>query len=105
MGYSGVRLIAYSTLQAFWVRNPRTEPSLRVWATAVRTATFTTMDQVQTRFPKAKVLNHERARFADAGGDFRMIVAFYFPAQTAWVKFIGSHAEYDRIDAWTGDDY
>ena len=47
----------------------------------------------------AKILNGERARFEIAGGNFRLIVAFDFIRGIAFIKFIGSHAEYDRIDA------
>jgi mRNA interferase HigB len=43
----------------------------------------------------------ERARFEIQGGDFRLIAAFDFTRQIAFVKFIGTHAEYDKIDALT----
>lgn len=57
------------------------------------------MGHVQKSAPKAKVINGERVRFEIAGGNYRMIVAFDFRRQIAFVKFIGIHAEYDRIDA------
>lgn len=59
------------------------------------------MDDVQRAAPKSKVLNRERARFEVAGGNYRLVVAFDFRRQVAFVKFIGTHAEYDRIDALT----
>ncbi len=43
----------------------------------------------------------DRARFEVAGGDFRLIAAFDFQRQIAFVKFIGAHTEYDRVDAAT----
>ncbi|MEO8685638.1 MAG: type II toxin-antitoxin system HigB family toxin [Devosia sp.] len=43
--------------------------------------------------------NSQRVRFEIAGGNFRLIAAFDFRAQVAFVKFIGTHAEYDAIDA------
>ena len=46
-----------------------------------------------------KVLNSERVRFEVAGGNYRLVAAFDFRRQIAFVKFIGTHAEYDRIDA------
>ena len=52
-------------------------------------------------FPKAKTLNAERVRFEVAGGSYRLIAAFDFRRQIAYVKFIGTHAEYDAIDAPT----
>ena len=59
------------------------------------------MADVQAAFPKAKALNGERARFEVAGGNYRLIVAFNFRAGIAFIKFLGTHAEYDRIDALT----
>ena len=59
------------------------------------------MDEVQKAAPKAKALNRERVRFEVAGGDYRLVVAFDFWRQIAFVKFVGSHADYDRIDALT----
>lgn len=48
-----------------------------------------------------KVLNRERVRFEVAGGNYRLVAAFDFRRQIAFVKLIGTHAEYDRIDAST----
>jgi mRNA interferase HigB len=59
------------------------------------------MDEVQSAAPKAKVLNRERVRFEIAGGNYRLVVAFDFRRQIAFVKFIGSHAQYDSVDALT----
>jgi mRNA interferase HigB len=59
------------------------------------------MEDVRLAAPGAKILNGERVRFEVAGGNFRMIVAFDFRRCIAFIKFIGSHAEYDRIDALT----
>jgi mRNA interferase HigB len=59
------------------------------------------MEDVRSAAPNAKVLNGERTRFEIAGGNYRMIIAFDFVRGIAFVKFIGSHAEYDRIDALT----
>ena len=78
-----------------------TEASLRRWATVMKAATWSTTAEVQASFSKAKVLNGERVRFEVQGGDCRLIAAFKFKNQIVWVKFIGTHAEYDRIDALT----
>ena len=62
-------------------------------------ADWQSVGEVQAAFSKAKVLNGERVRFEVAGGDYRLIAAFDFRRSIAFVKFIGTHAEYDRIDA------
>ena len=59
------------------------------------------MDDVRLAAPNAKILNGERARFEIAGGNFRMIVAFDFRRRIVFIKFFGTYAEYDRIDALT----
>ena len=51
--------------------------------------------------PRPKVLNRDRARFDVAGGNYRLIAAFDSRRQILFVKFIGTHAEYDAIDALT----
>ena len=59
------------------------------------------MDDIRRAAPKSKVLNRDRARFEVAGGDYRLIAAFDFRRHIAFVKFIGTRAEYDAIDALT----
>ena len=59
------------------------------------------MDEVRRAVPNAKVLNRERVRFTVAGGNYRLIAAFDFLRQIVYVKFLGTHAEYDSIDALT----
>ena len=96
-----MRLIAQSTLAAFAQRHPQASPSLMHWRRIVKAATWANVSEVQADFSKAKALNGERVRFEVAGGDFRLVVAFDFHRQIAFVKFVGSHADYDKIDALT----
>lgn len=96
-----MRIIARSTLVAFGERHPGARPSLAHWQNVTRAADWANAADVQAAFSKAKALNGERVRFEVAGGDFRMIVAFDFQRAIAFVKFVGTHAEYDRIDALT----
>jgi mRNA interferase HigB len=100
-----MRIIARSTLIAFGERHPTAKPSLAHWLGVAKAAGWAGTADVQAAFSKAKVLNRERVRFEVAGGDFRMIVAFDFRRAIAFVKFIGTHAEYDKIDAVTVSKY
>lgn len=96
-----MRIIAKKTLTAFAERNPATRASIEHWILVAKAASWSSTQDVQATFSKAKVLNAERVRFEVAGGDFRLIVAFDFYGQAAFIKFLGTHAEYDRIDALT----
>lgn len=98
-----MRIVAQSSLQDFWEAHPGAEVALRLWLAVAKKADWTSMSDVQARWSKAKVLNGERVRFEVAGGDYRMICVVQFKAQIVWVKFIGTHAQYDRIDALTVD--
>ena len=97
-----MRIIARSALAGFAARHPETQASLDHWVSVARAAQWRTINEVVGAFSKAKAINGERVRFEVAGGNYRMIVAFKFgTAMIAFVKFIGSHAEYDRVDAVT----
>lgn len=94
-----MRVIARNVLVSFWGKHPEARGPLERWHTIVRAAQWTTTDDVQKAAPKAKMSNRERVRFEIAGGNYRLVAAFDFRRQIAFVKFIGTHAEYDRIDA------
>jgi mRNA interferase HigB len=96
-----MRIIAWSVLSAYAERHPETKTPLHRWRTLVKAAKWSSVDDVRLAAPNAKILNGERARFEIAGGNFRMIVAFDFGRGIAFVKFVGTHAEYDRVDALT----
>ena len=96
-----MRIIARRTIVTYGERHPATRAALSHWVAIVSIASWKNTADVQAVFSKAKVLNGERVRFEIAGGDFRLIAAFDFSRGIAYVKFIGTHAEYDRIDALT----
>jgi mRNA interferase HigB len=100
-----VRIIARNTLIGFWGDHPETRASLERWYQLVRIARWTSTDEVQKAAPRAKVLNRERVRFEIAGGNYRLVNAFDFQRQIAFVKLSGTHAEYDRIDALTASQF
>ena len=96
-----MRGIARTTLVNFWSAHPETKVALERWLKRVKTAHWTSTDDVQSAAPKCKPLNGERVGFEVAGGNYRLVVAFDFRRQAAFIKFIGTHAEYDRVNALT----
>lgn len=96
-----MRLIARNVLIAYAENHPETATALERWYRLIRAAKWASMDDVRRAAPKAKVLDRDRARFEIAGGNYRLIAAFDFRRQIAFVKFVGTHAEYDAIDALT----
>jgi mRNA interferase HigB len=96
-----MRVIARNVLVNFSDRHPEAKTAIERWYRLVRAAQWNSTDDIQKAAPKAKVLNRERVRFEVAGGNYRLVAAFDFRRQIAFVKFIGTHAEYDRINALT----
>ena len=96
-----MRVIARNTLVGFWTAHRETKVVLERWLKRVKAARWTSTDEVQRAAPRCKALNGERVRFEVAGGNYRLVAAFDFARQTAFIKFIGTHAEYDRVDALT----
>jgi len=61
--------------------------------------------RAKTRYPKASILTGNRVVFDIKGNSYRLIVAIFYPARIVYVKFFGTHAEYDKVDALQVDDF
>jgi mRNA interferase HigB len=96
-----MRIIARSNLTEFAEKHTKARASVERWHQIAKHAAWASPEEAMASFSGARALNRERVRFELHGGDFRLIVAFDFRRQIAFVKFIGTHAEYDRIDALT----
>ena len=96
-----MRIISRKALEEFGQKHTQAKPSLDHWERLTKAAAWTSIQEVTDVFSKSKGLNHERVRFEIQGGNYRLIVAFDFKHQAAFIKFVGTHAEYDRIDALT----
>jgi mRNA interferase HigB len=98
---AGMKIIAWSTLAAYSEAHQETKTSLTRWHTLVKAARWASMDDVRQAAPNATVLNAQRVRFEIAGGNYRLIVMIHFRRQMVFVNFIGTHAEYDKVNALT----
>jgi len=96
-----MRLIARSTILEYAVKHPAAAAALSHWLTVTKEASWTTMSEAANAFSKAKSVSGDRIRYDLVGGDYRLIAAFDFARQITFVKFIGTHAEYDKVDAET----
>jgi mRNA interferase HigB len=92
-----VRVIAQSTLAAFWRKHPDAEKQLRAWYEEAETSTWETTTDIQGAYPRASILKDGRAVFNIGGNKYRLVVQCR--KSNVYVCFIGTHAEYDKIDA------
>ena len=98
-----MRVFNSSTLLGFGKGHADADTAVRELNKALRDATWAKMVDVMAGYPSATVLNSERVVFKVKGNDYRAIVAFDFGRHAAFVKFVGTHAEYDRVNALTMD--
>ena len=96
-----MRIIAVSHLRSFWEVHATAEQHLKSWADEVRKATWTQPADIKTQYRNASILKNRRVVFNIKGNDFRLVASVAYSYQAVYVKFIGTHAEYDLIDAET----
>jgi mRNA interferase HigB len=94
-----VRIVAISTVRNFWEINRDAEEPLKAWYQEAKSADWATPHHIKAMYRNASVLGDNRIVFNIAGNKYRLIVKFNYPYRIGYVRFIGTHAEYDRIDA------
>jgi len=98
-----MRVIAVSTLRAFWKRHPDAEQPLKAWFEEATSASWRQPTDIKARYRSASILKNRRVVFNIKGNDYRLVVAVAYRLQVVYVKFVGTHREYDAIDAETVD--
>lgn len=95
------RIFSKSTLREFWEKYPETEQYLKTWYDTAIRAEWKTPNEVKSTYVNASILKDSRIVFNIKGNAYRMIAKFNFEKQWVFVRFIGTHHEYDNIDANT----
>jgi len=98
-----MRVIAVSTLRAFWKRHPDAEQPLKAWFEEATNASWNQPSDIKERYRSASILKNRRVVFNIKGNDYRLVVAVAYKLQVVYVKFVGTHKEYDAVDAETVD--
>ena len=96
-----MRLIAKRTLRAFWERHPRARGPLEAWHQEVAQADLAGPSEVKAQFRSASVVQDNRVVFNIAGNRYRLVVKINYPYRIVYVRFIGTHKDYDQIDVNT----
>jgi mRNA interferase HigB len=97
-----MRVIAVSTLKAFWSDQSQyrdAEGPTLAWYRDVVNATWSKPSDVKAQFGSASILQDGRVVFNIAGNKYRIVVWINFPYRVVYIRFIGTHKQYDAIDA------
>lgn len=96
-----MRLIALSTLKAFWKLHPDAEQPFLSWHEQVRHADWQSPTEVKADFGSASILRDGRVVFNIAGNKYRLVAWINYPYRVVYIRFVGTHREYGQIDAQT----
>jgi len=94
-----MRIIALRVLREFWIRHPDAEIPLRSWFAATRRARWNSPAEVKAAYRNASFIANNRIVFNLKGNDYRLVVAVHYNRGMMFIRFVGTHREYDRIDA------
>jgi mRNA interferase HigB len=100
-GYSNMRIIAKKALKDFWEREPSTKGELEAWHAEAKNAEWARPADVKAKYGNASILKDGRVVFNICGNKYRMVVWINYAFSTIYIRFLGSHKEYDNLDAQT----
>ena len=93
------RIIAKRTLKEFWEKYPDAEQYLKTWFDIAKTNSWKSPNDVKQNFGNTSILKNSRVVFNIKGNSYRLVVKFNYEREWAFIRFIGTHSEYDKIDA------
>jgi mRNA interferase HigB len=94
-----MRVIAKKILRDFWGIYTDSEEQLKTWYKEASKAKWKNPNQIKKEFAKASILKSGRVVFNIAGNKYRLIVDINYEREWVFIRFIGTHKEYDKIDA------
>ena len=94
-----MRIISRPRLIEFWKKHPDAETPLRVWFKKVEGSKCKSINDLKKDFPTADYVGNDRVVFDIKGNRYRIIVLVFFTGQKMYIRFVGTHSEYDKIDA------
>ena len=94
-----MRVIAKRTLRDFWKKHADSEQQLKAWYNEAEQAEWKSPNDIKKDYPSASILEDNRMVFNIKGNNYRLIVRINYKYGVVWIRFIGTHAEYDKVDA------
>ncbi|MBI5936956.1 MAG: type II toxin-antitoxin system HigB family toxin [Betaproteobacteria bacterium] len=96
-----MKVIAIKLLRDFWTKHPDAEQPLKAWFDEAKAANWTSPAAIKAQYRSASILKNRRVVFNIKGNDYRLVVALAYRFGAVYIKFVGTHKQYDGIDAET----
>ncbi|MBX3013902.1 MAG: type II toxin-antitoxin system HigB family toxin [Caldilineaceae bacterium] len=96
-----MHIISLKTLRSFWELHPDAEQPLSAWHAIARRAQWRTPVDIRAVYGSASFVGNNRVVFNIKGNDYRLIVLAEYGKGKLFIRFVGTHTEYDQIDART----
>ncbi|WP_028665230.1 type II toxin-antitoxin system HigB family toxin [Runella zeae] len=93
-----MRIITKGTLKEFWEKYPDSEQELKYWYAKMKQANYQSPNEVIEDTPKTDIVGNNRVVFNICRNKYRLIVLFRYKLQRVYIRFIGTHKEYDKIE-------
>lgn len=94
-----MRVFAKKILREFWKKHNDSEEQLKTWYKEVSKTNWQTPANIKSEYAKASILKNGRAIFNICGNKYRLIIDINYKRQWCFVRFIGTHKDYDKVDA------
>ena len=94
-----MRIISKKILRDFWFIHSDSEQQLKSWFKEVSKAEWKSPNELKNEYPSASILEGNRIVFNIKGNNYRLIVKINYEYEMVWIRFIGTHSEYDKINA------
>jgi mRNA interferase HigB len=94
-----VRIIAKKTLREFWTIHNDCKDQLNSWYDEAENADWKSPADIKRDYPSASIIANNRVVFNIKGNSYRLIIRINYGYGIAWIRFIGTHTEYDKINA------
>jgi mRNA interferase HigB len=96
-----MRILSRSTLRNFWESHPDAEEALKTWYYEASHADWQSPVDVKSAHGNVSIIANNRVVFNIKGNTYRLIVAIRYDIGIIFIRFIGNHSEYDKVDAET----
>ena len=93
-----MRIIARKTLREFWEKHPNARKALEAWYLDTKKAKWETSSDIKSVYRNASFVTDNRVVFNIKGNHYRLVVMVVYEKSIVYIRFVGTHSEYDKID-------